>query len=110
MRWPFRLVLVAGVVLGASGSPARAQEKVDFQRDIRPLLSNHCFKCHGPAARKAGLRLDVRESATKRRAIVPGQPDASKLVRNVEADDDSRMPPPEPGERIRPTQVALLKK
>src|SRR5262249_5891272 len=71
---------------------------------------NTCFKCHGPAAKKGGLRLDVRESATRRKAIVSGRPDASELVRRVLADDDERMPPPAAGERLKPAQIALLKK
>src|SRR5438067_7596284 len=80
---------------------ARAAE-VDFSRDVRPLLSRHCFKCHGPddKARKAKLRLDLRESAIGKAksglpAIVPGKPEASELVRRIFADDDSEvMPPP----------------
>src|SRR5581483_11993300 len=77
---------------------------------IRPILSNRCFKCHGPAAEEGGLRLDLRERATKRKVIVPGQPEASKLVqRLLSSDEDERMPPPEAGDRLKPEQVALLK-
>src|SRR5262249_737063 len=109
-RWvPY--VLAAAVLSGAPTLPAaRSQDKVDFQRDVRPLLSNRCFKCHGPAVKKSGLRLDLRESATNRKAIAPGQPDPSKLLRQTPGDDDSRMPPPEAGDRLKPAQVALLKK
>ena len=81
-------------------SAARAAE-VDFNRDIRPILAANCLKCHGidDGARKSKLRLDVRETATGaaksgKRAIVPGQPDRSELVRRVFAQDaDDVMPP-----------------
>jgi hypothetical protein len=101
--------VVAGLLLSAGGtSAARAQPDVDFQRDIRPILSR-CFKCHGPAVHKGRLRLDVRDTAVKRQAIVPGRPDASELVRRVQAGDKERMPPAEAGDRLTPRQVALLK-
>ena len=52
---------------------ALAEEKVDFARDIRPILSNNCFKCHGPAVQKSKLRLDDRNAAIDKGAIVPGK-------------------------------------
>ena len=78
-----------------------AADPLDFNRDIRPLLSDRCFQCHGPDAqlREAGLRLDQRQSALQPAesgsvAIVPGQPAASELVRRITSDDpDVRMPP-----------------
>src|SRR5215471_16227526 len=77
-------------------------EDVDFSRDVRPILARHCFKCHGPddKARKAKLRLDVRETAIREgrsgtAAIVPGKPDESELVRRIFASEESEvMPPP----------------
>jgi Protein of unknown function (DUF1549)/Planctomycete cytochrome C len=99
--------LILGVLLP---TPLLAQEKVDFQRDIRPILSNKCFKCHGPATQEAGLRLDDRDRATRRKVIVPGKPADSKLIARVLLDDDERMPPPEVSEALKPAQVALLKK
>src|ERR1700738_820355 len=89
---------------------AHAQEKVDFQRDIRPILSNKCFKCHGPATQEAGLRLDERERATRRKVIVPGESAKSKLLERVLRTDDERMPPPEVGEQLKPAQIELLKR
>ena len=80
---------------------AMAAEPPDFHRDVRPILSAHCFKCHGPdeSVREAGLRLDQRESAVKPLdsgaiAVVGGKPEASELVRRVFSDDpDEQMPP-----------------
>jgi hypothetical protein len=100
-------VVVAGLLLAGT---ARAQMEVDFQRDIRPILSGRCFKCHGPDVQKHGLRLDVRDKALRRKAIVPGHPDTSELIRRVLAEDDDRMPPAGAGDRLKPEQVALLRR
>ena len=69
---------------------------VDFARDVRPILSTQCFQCHGPdeKARKAKLRLDVRDEAVKAGALVPGKPDESELYKRIcSTDPDERMPP-----------------
>ncbi len=101
------LTLIAAL---ASANLGLAQDKIDFQRDIRPILSNHCFKCHGPALQKGGIRLDSHDAALKRKAIVPGKVDASKLIERVLADDAERMPPKDAGDRLKPAQIELLKK
>ena len=99
------LFVAAFLTLGGLTPPAQAQvgptpiaqaRPVDFNRDIRPVLSGRCFQCHGPdaAARKAKLRLDVRDEAIKAGVIVPGKPDESELLKRVCTDDaDLRMPP-----------------
>jgi hypothetical protein len=77
-------------------------EDIDFSRDVRPILARHCFKCHGPddKARKAKLRLDLRETAVKggksgERAIVPGKADESELMRRISSTEETEvMPPP----------------
>jgi hypothetical protein len=96
-------------------SPAFA-DKVDFNRDILPLLSAHCFACHGPDAskRKADLRLDVPANAVADRgavpAIVPGKPSESELIARITAADaEGRMPPPKAGPRLEPGQIQLLR-
>ena len=70
-------------------------EELSFNRDIRPILSENCFQCHGPDsnARQAGLRLDRRDEAVARKVIVPGDLTASKLVQRIQADDARKMPP-----------------
>ncbi len=83
---------------------------VEFDRDIRPLLADRCFACHGPdeSARQADLRLDVREDATSI-AIVPGDAAASELVRRIRSDDpDERMPPPESHRSLSPAEIRLI--
>jgi cytochrome c553 len=91
------LLAVAALVAGAAGPGAAAAEKlVDFTRQVRPLLSDRCFTCHGPdeAGRRAGLRLDVRQEAIDYGAILPGEPDESLMIERVAAEDaDMRMPP-----------------
>ena len=75
--------------------PAFADDRIDFQRDVRPILSETCFDCHGPdaATREADFRLDQLESAMS--VIEPGDAEASELVRRILSDDpDERMPPP----------------
>jgi len=92
-------LVAVSVVWNASRHDVAAQQNVRFNRDIRPLLSDRCFYCHGPdeKTRKAGLRLDTFEGATKDRggyrAISPGKPDESELLRRVTAHDASVMPP-----------------
>ncbi|MEO7319330.1 MAG: DUF1549 domain-containing protein, partial [Chthoniobacteraceae bacterium] len=96
----------------------RAVEKLRFNRDIRPILSDKCFRCHGPDPKKrdSGLRLDVREDAIKKHdgihAIVPGQPDESEmLVRVASTDIDEIMPPPKSKlDALTPAEVATLKR
>jgi len=95
-----------------------AAEPLVFNRDIRPILSDNCFACHGPDAnkRKAGLRLDREDTATQpldsgATAIVSGQPDQSELIRRItSADEDEVMPPPESGKTLSAAQIEHLRK
>ena len=80
----------------------------DFNRDVRPILSNHCFKCHGPAVQKAKLRLDSFPAATKS-AIVPGKPEASELLKRIAAHDETQMPPKEAGLPLTAKQIETLR-
>jgi hypothetical protein len=96
---------------------AAAPATLEFNRDIRPILSENCFACHGfdPAARQAELRLDVAESALADRdgvpAIVPGDPDASEAWRRIASDDESEMmPPPDSHRVLKPEQKETLRR
>ena len=70
---------------------------IEFNRDVRPILSDNCFYCHGPDAghRKADLRLDIREDAIAAKAFVPGKPAESELVRRIRTSDPDELMPPE---------------
>lgn len=109
------ITLLMVSVLAAAPSAA-ADQPLDFNRDIRPLL-NTCAACHGPdeEQRAAGLRLDSREGATGDlggyAAIVPGDPEASELILRVtSADPDMRMPPEGKGDPLTDAQVDLLRR
>ena len=93
----------------AQGSAKSA--KVNFDRDIRPILSGKCYACHGPDTSKvkAKLRLDQRDIAIKRGAIVPGKADESELVRRIHAaDPDERMPPAASNKTLSAEEKQLL--
>ena len=98
--------------------PTTPVAKIDFTREVRPILASHCFKCHGQdeGARKAKLRLDVREVAIKPAksdavAIVPGKPDQSELVNRIySGDEDDLMPPPGAKNPLTPEDKETLKR
>jgi hypothetical protein len=101
-----------------AGNPREAPARVDFNRDIRPLLSDRCFRCHGPdsAKRKAELRLDMRDGVFRKLeggwAIVkPRDPSRSELVRRITSDDvEDVMPPPDSNLSLSEAEKALLSK
>ena len=82
-------LLCGALLLAVSALPGRAADTVDYNRDIKPLLSNSCYACHGPdeSHREADLRLDVREAAVDDSAvIVPGEPGSSELLNRLTTD------------------------
>ena len=108
--------LIAGTSVHAADM-APLPDKIRYNRDIRPILSENCFACHGPdaPARKADLRLDTKEGLLfkkkDRHAVVPGDPSKSEVfLRVTHADPDEVMPPAKTGKKLTPRQVALLKK
>src|SRR5688500_8130831 len=106
------------VMIGFAPPNRGEPSDVDFQRQIRPILSQNCFLCHGPdeAERKGGLRLDIREDTVKpaksgARAIVPKQPDESELLKRIaHADPDELMPPAKSGKKLSAEEISLLKR
>src|SRR4051812_28727037 len=93
-------------------------DKINFNRDVRPILSDNCFACHGPdpEKRKAGLRLDTPGNATKpsesgATAIIPGKPSESELVKRLITDDaDEKMPPAKSHKTVTPAQIETIRK
>jgi hypothetical protein len=106
------------LLLTLARSVTAADPGIDFNRDIRPILSDNCFACHGPdeAKREGGFRLDRKDSAFGKAesddvVIVPGKPALSALVARIMTDDDDlKMPPPDSKKTLTPEQIQLLKK
>src|SRR5207253_1339807 len=100
MVFGFVLLVACPALLAAPHRQNAPAAKVDFNRDIRPILSANCFACHGqdPVARQANLRLDIRDSAVElrsgRRAIEPGHPEKSALVTRIHATNPALLMPP----------------
>ncbi|MCM2371782.1 PSD1 and planctomycete cytochrome C domain-containing protein [Aporhodopirellula aestuarii] len=105
-----RFLLVVAFAIAPSLSQNASAERVEFNRDIRPILSDNCFYCHGfdEAHREAGLRLDTFEGATESDAIVPCDPDESELMRRILSDDPDEVMPPPDSERSLSTQQREL--
>ena len=119
------VVIAVALLAAAAGCQSRhttssqSREHLDFNQDVQPILASNCFSCHGPdpEMRKANLRLDLEESAFKKRpgkpdAIVPGHPESSELIRRIESKDPHYLMPQSPlGEAkpMKPEEVAILK-
>jgi hypothetical protein len=109
-------LLAAGVVFAPAQKAVRAPKKIDFNKDIRPILSENCFKCHGPDAKfiKGNLRLSDEKDAKKDRdgefAILPGKAKDSLVIqRALSKEKSAQMPPPDSGlPRLTPEQIKLL--
>ncbi|MEM1295308.1 MAG: DUF1553 domain-containing protein, partial [Verrucomicrobiota bacterium] len=111
-------ILRCSLLLAAiSAVSAGTAEEIDFNRDIRPLISSNCIACHGPDEneRAADLRLDTAEGSRADlggyAAIVPGDADASEMIYRIITDDEAdKMPPKGKGRRFTPDEIALLKR
>ena len=103
---------------GTFGSAAIGADRVDYNRDIRPILSDTCYKCHGPdqRQRQASLRLDTEQGATQKLesdhiAIVAGDISRSELYRRISSKDpDERMPPADSGKKLTSRQIELIRR
>src|SRR5262245_39192672 len=108
---PFRVVLPLAALISFPAISAAQTGAIDFNRDVRPILSNNCFQCHGPdeKVRKGKLRLDARDDALA--AITPGKPDASELLHRVAtADAEEVMPPAKTGKKLAPREIETLRR
>lgn len=110
-------IALYSIILVAVADPISFSDRIEFNRDIRPILSDRCFSCHGPDKnkREAETRLDTLEglqgNADRPGPLVPGDPNASEMIRRIESsDDDTRMPPPEFGKDVSDHEKALLRR
>ncbi|MFO0908076.1 MAG: DUF1553 domain-containing protein [Isosphaeraceae bacterium] len=117
VRWLIPIALAAWTISAPSlraADPAPGPgSTIEYNRDIRPILADNCFTCHGPdsAARKADLRIDKRDAAIDNGAIVPGKPDESTLVERLFTTNKKEvMPPPSTKKVLTPAQKDLLKR
>ncbi len=107
------LILIVALCHCCSSLVAIAKDTLDFNRDIRPILAENCFYCHGqdPNKREAELRLDVRDAAIKSEAFVPGDAAKSTLIERINSTDaDTQMPPPNSNRRLSSEQKKMLER
>jgi hypothetical protein len=108
-----QIAAAIAMILGAATVSLAQDESIVFNRDIRPILSEYCFACHGPdsASRKADLRLDQADVAAMKKAIIAGKPDESGVIERILSDDpDAVMPPPATKKTLNAHQKDLLKR
>ena len=101
------------LIILITGTAANAEDKIRFDRDVRPILSDKCFFCHGPdsAKREADLRLDVRDVAVAANAIVPMKPDESEILRRILSEDPEEQMPPASAKlaKLTPVEIQTLR-
>src|SRR5438874_4241580 len=113
MRIKHLLLLTAAVVWAFAPAPVMGADRMDFNRQIKPILEVNCVRCHGPEKPKGHLRLDTKAGALKGgdngASLVPGKPDQSPLYTStvLAADDENKMPPK--GESLTRDQTELLR-
>ncbi len=115
IRYP---IIFIALIVANGALVCQADEKISFTHQIRPILSNSCFACHGPdqAHRESGLALHREESArlggeSGNRGIVSGRPDESELFRRIlSTDDDERMPPADHAPSLKPNEIELIRR
>ncbi|MBM3969443.1 MAG: DUF1553 domain-containing protein [Planctomycetes bacterium] len=116
-KWMLVALMALAICPAVQAADVGLPDVVEFNRDIRPILSDNCFFCHGPDKnkRKADLRLDTAEGLSGKPgepgAVVPGKPADSELFRRITSTDpEQKMPPAESGKSLTPRDIALLKK
>jgi len=104
--------MLLAALLTQSTRGAEPSPQLEYNRDIRPILADNCFQCHGAdsAARKADLRIDQRVDAVESGALTPGNPEESELLRRILSDDpDEKMPPPSTRRALTAEQITTLR-
>src|SRR2546428_11746487 len=108
--------MAAGICTLTAVAAAPA-DRISFNRDVRPIMSDTCFRCHGPDrnARKADMRLDIREEAVKptrsgHAPIVPGDPDKSEIITRIFSTGASVMPPKSAHKELTPAQKDIIRR
>lgn len=114
VRWIGKTLFATLTLLAAAWGSVFAQDPIDFARDIEPIFIRHCSECHGPDQQKSGLRLDARDSAlgearSGMHPIVPGDPNASELLRRVLSQDPDEVMPPK-GRPLEATDIDRLRR
>src|SRR5438128_2649316 len=110
---PVAAFLLTPCLLTLAANTARANEKVQYNRDIRPILAENCFACHGPdsGSRKAKLRLDQRDAAIKAEVLVPGKAAESEIVKRILSTEPNQlMPPAKSHKKLTKAQKDLVQK
>ena len=108
-----RLVAIVAAALWAAPLSAWGDDEITYNADIRPILADACFACHGPdsASRQADLRIDQRDAAIEMGVLSPGAPDDSEILRRIFSDDpDEQMPPPETKKSLTAGQKESLRR
>jgi hypothetical protein len=100
-------VLIAFLLI-RSAAANDLSSTVDYRSQIKPLLEEKCYSCHGVLRQEAGLRLETRDLMTEHDVIVPGDPDGSLLIERITVEGSERMPPPHDGAPLQPDQITLL--
>jgi hypothetical protein len=108
------LALLATPAVALAADAPKDEPTIDFAHEIQPVLARRCYKCHGPGASEAGLRLDKRDAVIAKlesgeTAVVPGKSDASALIQRVTEQDESQRMPPE-GKPLTDKEIAALKR
>ena len=108
-----KITYIAAIAFVCATAMHSGAQQPEYNRDIRPILSENCFACHGPdsASRKAKLRLDQRDAAIQAEAIVPGSPEKSALIQRICATDPTEiMPPAKTLKKLSPAEKDMLKR
>ena len=110
------LVIASSAVVALAADPPEPARTIDYNRDVRPILADNCFKCHGPdeKQRKAKLRLDTRDGfltdTTNGKAVVPGHASKSEVIARITSQNPAEaMPPAKSGKKLTPEQLATLR-